>query len=44
VVNKKTKQKNMKNRKKEATKVGKSKGFSAIKQEKQGSLPNLFMQ
>jgi hypothetical protein len=34
----------MKNRKKEETKVGKSKGFSAIKQEKQGSLPNLFMQ
>jgi hypothetical protein len=34
----------MKNRKKEETKVEKSKGFSAIKQEKQGSLPNLFMQ
>jgi hypothetical protein len=35
----------MKNRKKEETKVEKSKGFnSAIKQEKQSSLPNLFMQ
>ncbi|MGS0248340.1 hypothetical protein ACUOJS_26430, partial [Escherichia coli] len=45
VVNKKTKQKKMKNRKKEETKVEKSKGFnSAIKQEKQSSLPNLFMQ
>jgi hypothetical protein len=34
----------MKNRKKEETKVEKRKGFSAIKQEKQGSLPNLFLQ
>jgi hypothetical protein len=34
----------MKNRKKEETKVEKSKGFRAIKKEKQRSLPNLFMQ